>query len=67
MTRAQSPPPDVVQSAPAARADWWRDSRTVGLAALVTVLLLVPVARPLIGPYNYTLHIMLVAFMWVAI
>ncbi|HEX6252326.1 MAG TPA: branched-chain amino acid ABC transporter permease [Gemmatimonadaceae bacterium] len=66
MTRAETPLPDVA-TAPDTRPAWWRDPRTVGLAALVAVLLLIPLGRPLIGPYNYTLHVMLVTFMWIAI
>jgi branched-chain amino acid transport system permease protein len=46
---------------------WWRDSRTIVLAVLVTVLVLVPLGRPYIGAYNYVLHVMLVTFMWIAI
>lgn len=45
---------------------WWRDSRKIALAVLLAALLLLPAARPLIGPYNYVLHVAHVVFMWIA-
>lgn len=47
-------------------APWWRDSKRVVLAVLLVALLLLPAGRPLIGPYNYVLHVGLVTFMWIA-
>jgi branched-chain amino acid transport system permease protein len=66
MTHSTIPAADLV-TAPGAPRAWWRDTRAVALAAVVTVLLLLPLARPIIGSFNFTMHIFLVTFMWIAI
>jgi branched-chain amino acid transport system permease protein len=59
----------AARSVPAGRLApllWWRDPQRLAVAGLLAALFLLPAARPLIGPYNYVLHVGLITFMWVA-
>lgn len=61
--RAEAAPPvEVAAERPAVR---WQ-AKHFFLIGVVGLLLVVPLLRPFIGAYNYVLHMMLVAFMWIA-